>query len=475
MVQQRANLQQRRLYSLSSDGPEEVTERLMRALEFQWASGYPFLPAGEDQLTHGFFKYIAGMQALCARELLQLVPDARQVLDMFCGSGTVLVESLVAGKRALGCDVSPLALLLATHHTDARDIDLQEFLGVSERLAEESGDWQALKSQIAVVSEVGLRDALQFVLLVSLSRASDETYLHSSSKAPADEESFSPYLFLGVARLYASRVGALRHAIGGEAGERMGCDLFRCDNRLLRLESPVDAIITGPPYPGVYDYHAVAQECAEQLGDETLFNFCAPGFSIHGAAAPTAESSAEAEKGESSAEYAPGREIGQNSLWLEDPNWAQQWQAQQEAWLDSAFANLRPGGTATLMIGDGDASALGDGGFDCLQSTLQAAAAAGFETVATATIRARSRHPKQPKGMKRTEHMGPCARRVLVGVPWAGVKRRMEQLVKSSKDASNVGTRRIGKMRTPPVQIQEEFRSITALSRFHRGLCKVQL
>ncbi|CAJ1346163.1 unnamed protein product [Effrenium voratum] len=47
--------------------------------------------------------------------------------------------------------------------------------------------------------------------------------------------------------------------------------------------------------------------------------------------------------------------------------------------------------------------------------------------------------------------------------------------VKSSKDASNVGTRRIGKMRTPPVQIQEEFRSITALSRFHRGLCKVQL
>ena len=52
-----------------------------------------------------------------------------QVLDMFCGSGTVLVESLVAGKRALGCDVSPLALLLATHHTDARDIDLQEFLG----------------------------------------------------------------------------------------------------------------------------------------------------------------------------------------------------------------------------------------------------------------------------------------------------------------------------------------------------------
>ena len=58
-----------------------------------------------------------------------------------------------------------------------------------------------------------------------------------------------------------------------------------------------------------------------------------------------------------------------------------------------------------MMIGDGDLHSAGDGGFDNLQPTIQAAEQVGFLTVATATIRGKSKHPKQPKGMKRTEHI----------------------------------------------------------------------
>ncbi len=35
------------------------------------------------------------------------------VLDPFCGGGTVLIESLLAGRRTLGRDVSPIALLVS--------------------------------------------------------------------------------------------------------------------------------------------------------------------------------------------------------------------------------------------------------------------------------------------------------------------------------------------------------------------------
>ncbi|EOX1791352.1 DNA methyltransferase [Vibrio cholerae] len=43
-----------------------------------------------------------------------LVPESKSlVLDPFCGSGTVLLESLLAGHSAIGCDANPLARLIA--------------------------------------------------------------------------------------------------------------------------------------------------------------------------------------------------------------------------------------------------------------------------------------------------------------------------------------------------------------------------
>ena len=402
-VQEKANSQQKKLYELTETGPTHITRHLKRSLEWQWAVGYPFLAAKEEQMTHGFYKYIAGMQALCARELLEVVPRAESVMDMFCGSGTVLVEALRAGKHAIGTDVSPLALLVATHHTDAAHVDLYDLLEVSSELVAsmESGNkgWHYLKSEISKLKEKPLRDVLHFILLVALSRVQDVTYLHSSSKGlnEVPEDGLPPCMFLGVARLYVARVRSLRaRALASQ------CEIYRCDNRVLRLQEPVDAIVTGPPYPGVYDYHSPASSCADLLGGETLYDFCAPGYSIHGSKAPT---NIDIPDDSSSATYAPGKEIGQNSLWQQDPEFADKWQAEQAEWLASAFENLRDGGTATLMIGDGDLHSAGDGGFDNLQPTIQAAEQVGFLTVATATISGKSKHPKQPKGMKRTEHI----------------------------------------------------------------------
>mgnify|MGYP000099469741 CR=1 FL=1 len=52
-----------------------------------------------------------------------LLPEKNSlVLDPFCGSGTVLLESLLTGHSAIGCDANPLARLIAKVKTTKIDI-----------------------------------------------------------------------------------------------------------------------------------------------------------------------------------------------------------------------------------------------------------------------------------------------------------------------------------------------------------------
>ncbi len=64
--------------------------------------------------VHGFHTYPARMHPTTASRLVRAAttPGAL-VLDPFCGSGTVLVEAMIAGRRASGTDLNPLAERLA--------------------------------------------------------------------------------------------------------------------------------------------------------------------------------------------------------------------------------------------------------------------------------------------------------------------------------------------------------------------------
>ena len=54
------------------------------------------------------------MHPITARRLIeQLSPKGSVLLDPFCGSGTVLVEGRLTGRRVLGVDANPLAVELA--------------------------------------------------------------------------------------------------------------------------------------------------------------------------------------------------------------------------------------------------------------------------------------------------------------------------------------------------------------------------
>jgi SAM-dependent methyltransferase len=74
-----------------------------------------------ESLTHPFHSYPARLHPATARLLVELVaagaPADAPIVDPFCGSGTSLVEARAAGRRAIGVDLSPLAVLVARAKT----------------------------------------------------------------------------------------------------------------------------------------------------------------------------------------------------------------------------------------------------------------------------------------------------------------------------------------------------------------------
>lgn len=65
------------------------------------------------RLTHYLFRYPAKFHPPVARALVERYADGELVYDPFCGSGSVLVETLAAGQKGLGSDVDPVAVFIS--------------------------------------------------------------------------------------------------------------------------------------------------------------------------------------------------------------------------------------------------------------------------------------------------------------------------------------------------------------------------
>ena len=75
---------------------------------------WSFAKAKTDFMTHGLHPYPARMIPQIAERLINRYSGSGSlVLDPFCGSGTVLVESCRNRRNAIGNDINPLAVLLA--------------------------------------------------------------------------------------------------------------------------------------------------------------------------------------------------------------------------------------------------------------------------------------------------------------------------------------------------------------------------
>lgn len=269
-----------------------MLDNLTAAMNSLRTIDWDFADSRTDYLTHGLHPYPAKyIPQLPATLIQELSSPGETVADIFCGSGTTLVEALHLGRNAVGVDANPLACLISDAKTTRIDSDglglLNSVCRRSRRLGEtvslrgqglfteaepfvSSGDrpgdeaisfWfePFVVEEIAEIlswcrelpSEPARRVALVALsaIIVSVSRQDSDTRYVRRQKAvrPGDT-------LLRFAR-------SLEHAVDAtseftrESEPSVGRRIFDADV----LDGPdigkVDLVVCSPPYPNAYSYH----------------------------------------------------------------------------------------------------------------------------------------------------------------------------------------------------------------------------
>jgi hypothetical protein len=138
---------------------------------------------------------------------------------------------------------------------------------------------------LVAAAEPGVPGALRFCLSVALqrsqkSRGKRRPYKRQRKKNAALSANDAPtsltpaqleaaVKFRDVVDEYCGRVSALLRAVDPETPR---ATIFNTDVRDVRLDKKVDAVLTSPPYPGVYDYLSFARKVRAGSGNATTIS-----------------------------------------------------------------------------------------------------------------------------------------------------------------------------------------------------------
>jgi DNA modification methylase len=273
---------------IETAGDREIARLLAQALDVEPAPEIRPGAAQDDPdraHVHGFHTYAARMHPTTAARLVHGFSDAGDtLLDPFCGSGTVLVEAMLAARRAVGVDLSPLAVRLARLKATPRDSHAIEAMlaaaqsiaafadsrreqraGATRRYPSEDVisfdphvllELDSLRAGIArhAQDDPAAADTLELVLsaiLVKVSRRASDT---STTNVPRRlAAGFTTRLFVRKAEELARRLGALAAIVPAEA---VAAQVSVDDATRLKTiaASTIDAVVTSPPYVATYDY-----------------------------------------------------------------------------------------------------------------------------------------------------------------------------------------------------------------------------
>ncbi len=281
---------------VETEGDAQPARALAEALDVAGADApgrhkLPDEPAARDDdepdraHVHGFHAYPARIHPVTASRLITgLCRPGGVVLDPFCGSGTVLVEAMIAGRTARGSDLNPLAVRLARWKTAARSpaagravVDgaararahaesrRKEKAGPTIRYGEDDRaafdthvllELDGIRAGIFAERDPDVRGALLLVLsaiIVKVSRKRSDTNDHHAEKRIA--AGYSGKLFLRKAEEFSRRSAAFESLL---PAPRRSAEVFEDDATQLASIGPasVDTIVSSPPYAGTYDYLA---------------------------------------------------------------------------------------------------------------------------------------------------------------------------------------------------------------------------
>ncbi len=267
--------------AIEREGDPAASEALAAALDVQPTSE---ADAPDRAHVHGFHSYPARTHPVSARRLIEaFAPQGGTVLDPFCGSGTILVEAMLAGRDAVGTDLNPLAVMLARAKTYPRACERTASLvegarevaayadarrkakaGASRRLPRED---VAMFAPHVLLELDGLRAGIERApaehrpelglvlssILVKVAQKRGDT-----SEEPVEKRVSAGYparLFLRKTEELARRMDEFADLLPSPAPRAR---VFQDDATVLAKVKAhsIDAVVTSPPYAATYDYLA---------------------------------------------------------------------------------------------------------------------------------------------------------------------------------------------------------------------------
>ena len=264
-------------------------------------------------------------------------------------------------------------------------------------------------------AEEGVAGALWFCLSVALQRSQKgrgkkrRPYKKQRNKKAAaaaagattgsasDSQVEAAASFAKVVEEYAARVSELSNAV--PSGTPRAVVYNRDIRSMMKLDEPVDAVLTSPPYPGVYDYLSFARKVRAGSGTATAVGEVGEdvgqgegeGGVGHQTSTAAVVSTAIIPGSDAyfhtdvpsdrswPSQWTEG-EIGARKSLRSDPYaFKETWQREQEGWLGVVAASLKTGGRAAVMVGDG-------ANIKTQESILEAGKTVGLRGIAGVTM-----------------------------------------------------------------------------------------
>ena len=264
---------------------------------------WDFATAKTAYLTHNLHPYPAKFIPQIPNALIQeLSAVGDTVADIFCGSGTTLLEAMLLKRHAVGVDANPLATLISKAKTtplDAPGVEaLEQHSHACRQVAESiepnegdlfhdgrplgSGGWRPAAEicdfwfEPHVVEELAeLRRLIEEVpgeaerrlgmvslaaIVVAVSKQDSDTRYVRRAKAVAPGDTIARYL----TQLQSAMV-AVRE-INALIDDQYRCRVFHANV----LDGPdvgsLDLVVASPPYPNAYSYHLYHRSRLAWLG-----------------------------------------------------------------------------------------------------------------------------------------------------------------------------------------------------------------
>jgi DNA modification methylase len=252
---------------------------------------WDFAEAKTNYSTHRLHPYPAKYIPQIPQAIIKELSQPKEVVtDIFCGSGTTLVEALKLGRQAIGIDANPLACLISEVKTSSLTTDevvelqmlAKRAFELSSRIAPYPGFLSSEASFISsaprpdndaitfwfepfVIEEVAealswcnampteitqkvARVALSSIIVTVSKQDSDTRYVRREKQLSSGDT------MKRFARAVMDTTKAIEE-FTAEVPQGLRCEIYQANLLTKPKIGQVDLVVCSPPYPNAYSYH----------------------------------------------------------------------------------------------------------------------------------------------------------------------------------------------------------------------------